>query len=88
MPGAYPQRNGDTWAVRTQLVMQLAAPPPYDLPGDDLGEYRGIRPPFNRWRHVAEVCGRLSDGLLAVCVKALRADASLAARQAQSKIDT
>jgi hypothetical protein len=66
----------------------LAAPPPYDLPGDDLGEYRGIRPPFNRWRHVAEVCGRLSDGLIALCVKALRADASLAARQAQSKIDT
>jgi hypothetical protein len=39
----YPQRNGDTWAVRTQLVMQLAASPPYDLPGEDLGEYRGIR---------------------------------------------
>jgi hypothetical protein len=88
MDELYPQRNGDPWAVRTQLVMQLAAPPPYDLPGDDLGEYRGICPPFNRWSHVAEVCGKLSDGLLAACVEALRSDVSPAAQQAQSKIDT
>jgi hypothetical protein len=88
MDELYPQRNGDTWAVRTQLVMQLAAPPPHDLPGDDLREYRGIRPPFNRWSHVAEVCGKLSDRLLADCVEALRADASPAAQQAQTKIDT
>jgi hypothetical protein len=89
MDELYPQRNGDTWAVRTQLVMQLAAPPPYDLPGDDLsGEYRSVRPPFNRWSHVADVCGKLSDGVLAACVEALRSDASAAAQQAQSKIDT
>jgi hypothetical protein len=88
MDELYPQRNGDRWAVRTQLVMQLAAPPPYDLDGDDLGEYKGVRPPFDRWSHVADVCGKLSDRLLGACVEALRSDASPAARQAQTKIDT
>ncbi len=62
----YPQKNGDPWAVRTQLVMQLAAPTPYDLHSDDLAEYKGVRPPFDRWGHVAEVCGMLSDRLLTV----------------------
>jgi hypothetical protein len=81
------QMNGDAWAVRTQLVMQLAALPPCDLPGEDLGEYRGIRPSFNRWSYVAEICGNLSDRLLTACVEALRGDASPAARQAQSTID-
>jgi hypothetical protein len=86
MDELYPQRNGDTWAVSTQLVMQLAAPPPHDLPGEDLSEYRGLRPPFGRWSHVAEICGKLSDRLLVACVEALRADASPPAQQAQTKI--
>ena len=30
MDELYPQKNGDPWAVRTQLVMQFAAPSPYD----------------------------------------------------------
>jgi hypothetical protein len=38
--------------------------------------------------HVAEVCGKVSDGLLSACVRALRADTSQAAEQAQTKIDT
>jgi hypothetical protein len=88
MDELYPQRNGDAWAVRTQLVVQLAAPPPRDLPGDDLGEYRGLRPPFNRWSHVADVCAKLSERLLAACLEALRADASPAAPHAQTKIGT
>ena len=35
----YPQRNDDQWAVRTQLIMQFAAPSPYDLDTVDLAEY-------------------------------------------------
>ena len=31
MDELYPQKNGDPWAVRTQMMMQFAAPPPYDL---------------------------------------------------------
>jgi hypothetical protein len=62
MDELYPQKSGDPWAVRTQLVMQLAAPPPYDLDRVDLAEYKGVRPPFDRWSHVAEVCGSWRTG--------------------------
>jgi hypothetical protein len=75
-------------AVRAQLVMQLAAPPPHDLQGDDLGGYKGVHSPFDHWSHVADVCGKLSDRLLGDCMAALRTDPSAAARQAQAKIDT
>jgi hypothetical protein len=88
MDELYPQNSGDTWAVRTQLVMQLAAPPPYDLDSVDLAEYKGVRPPFDRWSHIAEVCGSVSDQLLDRCVQALQEDASSAGRQAQARIDT
>jgi hypothetical protein len=57
MDELYPQKNGDIWAVRTQLTMQLAAPPPYDLEKVDLAEYKGVKPPFDRWEHVVSVCG-------------------------------
>ncbi|HME22432.1 MAG TPA: hypothetical protein VKI44_14010 [Acetobacteraceae bacterium] len=88
MDELYPQKSGDTWAVRTQLVMQLAAPVPYDLNGEDLGEYKGVKPPFDQWSHVADVCGKVSDSLLNACMEALRADASPEAQQAQTKIET
>lgn len=87
MDELYPQKGGDVWAVRTQLVMQLAAPPPYDLDSVDLAEYKGVRAPFDRWDHVAEVCGTVSDWLLDACVRALRADSSPAAQQTQAKVD-
>ncbi|HZZ61352.1 MAG TPA: hypothetical protein VFE63_09280 [Roseiarcus sp.] len=87
MDELYPQKNRDPWAVRAQLVMQLAAPPPYDLDRVNLAEYKGAKPPFDRWSHVAEICGKLSDSLLSACMQALRGDASPAARQAQTKID-
>jgi len=87
MDELYPQKNGDPWAVRTQLVMQLAAPPPHDLQGDDLSEYKGVHFPFNHWSHVAELCGKLSDQLLNDCVEALHADPSATAQQAQAKFD-
>jgi hypothetical protein len=83
----YPQRNGDPWAVRTQLVMQLAVPPPYDLDEVDLAEYKGVQPPFDRWESVVSVCGLLSDQLLNWCVQSLQSDDSPSAQRAQSSLD-
>jgi hypothetical protein len=60
MDTLYPQKNGDQWAVRTQLIKQLADPRPYDLDSVDLKEYKGVRPPFDAWIHIAEVCAQLS----------------------------
>ena len=88
MDELYPQNSGDPWAVRTQLVMQLAAPPPYDLDSVDLAEYKGVRPPFDRWAYVAEVCGRISDQLLDRCVDALQADVSPSGQQTRTTIET
>jgi len=87
MDELYPQKSGGGWVVRTQLMMQLAAPPPYDLDHVNLAEYKGVQPPFDRWQHVAEVCGKVSDCLLSICEKTLRIDPSLEAQQAQTKID-
>jgi hypothetical protein len=86
MDDLYPQRNGDPWAVRTQMIMQFADPPPYDLDQVELAEYKGVRAPFDRWDHVAAVCGALSDRLLAASVAVL-SDGSAAARQAQARVD-
>ena len=88
MDELYPRKNLDPWAVRTQLVMQLAALSPHDLQGDNLGEYKGVHSPFDHLSHVALVCGKLSDQLLSDCIKALRADPSATAQQAQARIDT
>ncbi len=88
MDELYPQKSSDPWVVRTQLVMQLAAPPPHDLESVDLAEYKGVQPPFDNWSHVAEVCGKVADQLLSACLKALSADTSPAAKQAQTKIET
>ena len=87
MDELYPQKNGDAWIVRTQLVMQLAAPPPYDLDRVNLVEYKGVHSPFDNWDHIVGVCGKLSDWLLTACMQALRTDPSLVAQQAQTKID-
>jgi hypothetical protein len=88
MDELYPQKSGDPWVVRTQLVMQLAAPQPYDFESVELAEYKGVQPPFDSWSHVAEVCGALADRLFNACLEALRADSSPAAQQAQTKIDS
>lgn len=88
MDELYPENSGDPWAVRTQLVMQFAAPSPYNLDSIDLAEYKSVRSPFDRWSHVAETCGRLSDALLDRCVQALQGDVSLPAQEARARIDT
>jgi len=76
MDELYPQKNGDRWAVRTQLVKQLADPRPYDLDSVDLAEYKGIRAPLNQWANVAEICARLSDQLTHELVARMKADTS------------
>ena len=76
MDDLYPQKNGDTWAVRTQLVRQLADPRPYDLDSVDLAEYKGIRAPLNLWANVAEICASLSDRLTHEFAAQMRADKS------------
>jgi hypothetical protein len=76
MDDLYPQKNGDRWAVRTQLVKQLADPRPYDLDSVDLAEYKGIRAPFNQWANVAEICASLSDRLMHEFVAQMKADTS------------
>ncbi len=86
MDELYQQKSGGGWVVRTQLMMQLAAPPPYDLDGVELAEYKGVQPPFDRWGYVAEVCGTLSDWLLGSCERTLSVDPSVAARQESMNI--
>ncbi len=87
MDELYPQKSGGAWVVRTQLIMQLAAPPPYDLDRVALAEYKGVQPPFDRWEHVADVCGKLSDWLLNACEKTFRVDPSPAIQQAKTEVE-
>ncbi len=87
MDDLYPQKSGGGWVVRTQLIMQLAAPPPYDLDRVALAEYKGVHPPFDRWEHVVDLCGKLSDCLLNACEKAFHVDPSSAAKQAKTNVD-
>ena len=86
MDELYPQKNDDTWAVRTQLIKQLADPLPYDLDKVDLAEYKDMRPPFDQWGLVAETCGRLSDHLTSRFSAELTSDP--AAQAARSGLET
>lgn len=71
MDELYPQNTGET--VTRQLSKQLAEPKPYDLDRTDLGNYRGIQPPWNDWTNVASCCRRLSEmiaeRLLGLCAE-------------------
>jgi len=88
MDRLYPQRSGDPWIVRTQLFKQLADPKPHDLEGDDLAEYKGVKPPFDHWRAVADTCGALSARLLDGFVAALAAYSSPEADAARADRET
>jgi len=59
MDELYPQENG-SWSVRTQIVKQFAEPRPYDLDEVDLGEYKGVEPPYNSWSYVTQRCSDLA----------------------------
>jgi len=86
MDALYPQKNGDPWAVHTQLIKQLADPRPYDLDAVDLSEYKGIRPPLDQWDRVARVCADLSDRLLHDYMALLTVDASPQAGEARASL--
>lgn len=86
MDELYPQKNDDAWAVRSQLIMQLAAPRPYDLDKVNLAEYKGVKAPFDRWESIAALCGKVSDSLLELCRENLTATPSAGAQQAITKI--
>lgn len=51
----YRQPNGTS--PLAEVSERLAAAKPADLAGIDLRRYRGLRPPWNDWNHVA-TCGR------------------------------
>jgi hypothetical protein len=86
MDKLYPQKSGNPWIVRTQLVKQLADPRPHDLDSANLAEYKGVKPPFDRWQHVADICGALSADLLNRFVAEWAAEASPEAAVAQVDI--
>lgn len=56
MDDLYPQKNGEPFAVRTQIVMQLAEPRPFDLDQELLSEYKGVRPPYGDWSYIGSRC--------------------------------
>jgi hypothetical protein len=87
MDSLYPQKNGNPWIVRTQLVKQLADPRPYDLESNDLAEYKGVKAPFDRWNHIADTCGLLSARLLERCMAGLASDPSPVAGMARVDIE-
>ena len=86
MDELYPQKNGDPWAVRTQLIKQLADPRPYDLDGINLAEYKGIKPPLDQWGNVAAVCAGLSEKLVDEFTAILNADTSPEAEAARHSL--
>lgn len=68
MDELYPQDVGreeaNKWVVRTQMVKQLGQPEPYDLDEVDLGEYKGVKAPYDKWEYISKRCEELSAKLL------------------------
>jgi hypothetical protein len=52
--------RGEKASPLVQLVRQLAEPEPYDLDQMDLSQYKGLKPPYNSWENIADICGKLS----------------------------
>jgi len=42
----------------------MAEPKPFDLDGDDLSEYRGLRERWRSWAAVSDEAGRLAVAIL------------------------
>ena len=43
-----------------QLIRQLAEPKPGDLEQMDLSQYKGLKPPFDSWDYIANICEEIS----------------------------
>lgn len=54
----YPQPSGES--ALQQLQIQLASPMPYDLDETNLREYKNLRPRWQDWSAVRQVCVRMS----------------------------
>jgi hypothetical protein len=52
--------RGDKASPIVQLTRQLAEPKPGDLESIDLSKYKGIRPPFDSWGYVVNICEQIS----------------------------
>lgn len=61
----YAEFAGEGGDMLTSVVVKLASPDPTDLASVDLAEYKGIVPPWNRWKAVVEQCGELAAALSA-----------------------
>ena len=43
-----------------QLIRQLAEPKPGDLEQIDLSQYKGLKPPFDSWDYITNICEEIS----------------------------
>jgi len=60
----YGEFVGEGGDMLMSLITKLAAPDPYDLTDVDLGEYKGIIPPWHDWRAVETQCRTVAEGIL------------------------
>ena len=64
------ERYGElqTDSVALEIAKVFAEPKPFDLDSVDLALYKGVRPPWNDWSHIASICKffgtRMIDELL------------------------
>ena len=64
MNDIYNEFAGEGGDMLSTLVVRLSNPEPYDLTEVDLGEYKGIVPPWQDWRTVQGQCRALAAELL------------------------
>jgi hypothetical protein len=54
----YPQQNNQS--ALQQLLVQLSNPLPFDREGENLAEYTHIRPPYDDWSNVCNICSQIA----------------------------
>ena len=64
MKDLYAEFAGELGDILTSVVVKLASPDPYDLTEVDLGEYKGIIPPWDDWNAVTRQCHSLATAIL------------------------
>ncbi len=60
----YAEFAGDGGDMLSTVVVRLSNPEPYDLTEVDLGEYKGIVPPWDDWRAVESQCRAVAVAVL------------------------
>jgi len=64
MAALYAEFAGEDGDILVSVATRLATPQPYDLTDVDLGEYKGIIPPWNDWRAVQAQCRAVAVALV------------------------